>query len=452
MSKILVSCSSMIFCEGKAQLVSFYEGFVNELMRYGNNVLLCNTAEFLTKPWNSKNEEAGTLSVTKLKKKIQDFAPDYVFAFNNSKFSFIEEICDCPIFVCEADSFMYYNDKDKLITNKDRYHFICNKSDAKKLKKKGIKDNKIVETYFATAFKAESVKSLGNISFIGSNFKAPDSLIKLLAIHNTPEIKATIKYLADNFEVSPKEYLSENNMEWLLDAISSSGFSEISSAQNRLEVLSAISRLGLELFGTKSWLSTASYAPNVALSYNDKQVYSLKHTQNIYNGTKVGLNISHTQAVENFPWRVLDIMASNSCLLSNNIRCLNDFTKEFVSLPTYTSSAEAYELAQKLLSDEEYRKDLILGSQACVEAQGRWIHRFSELESAFGISLIGSGIGSIEHMNRFEFFGLSKTIYSEAIKIGTKVVPKKLHWPIYSLLKRLHLAPDYQTIVSIIRP
>ena len=45
---------------------------------------------------------------------IKNFDPDLVISFNNSSVEGIENAVNCPIAFWDADSFQFFNDKDKI--------------------------------------------------------------------------------------------------------------------------------------------------------------------------------------------------------------------------------------------------------------------------------------------------------------------------------------------------
>ncbi|WP_197064419.1 glycosyltransferase, partial [Aeromonas enteropelogenes] len=161
----------------------------------------------------------------------------------------------------------------------------------------------------------------------------------------------------------------------------------------------------------------------------DKDVYTLKHNQDIYNRSRVSVSISHSQAAEGFPWRVFDIMASNSCLLSDKRQGIADFTKGYVDIPMFSDPFEARKLAKALLGSENLRNQIIQGSNACIEDKGRWHHRFRDIGEAVGVSLInGDRIGSSKQIFSTDFISINKA--SERItelqrKYHNKIIIRK---------------------------
>ncbi|GAB3520454.1 glycosyltransferase family protein [Photobacterium alginatilyticum] len=452
MAKILLCFSSHIYVDGQFKLISYYEGLISELERYNNEVMVCNTAEFLKKSWNSENEESGFLKLKKLTSDITEFNPDLVISFNNSKLSFIEELCDCPIAIWQADSLPYYNDQERIKKDPNRYLYFCLSNDVvTQLKAIGAKDENVFIINSGTAVVSENLEFSANISFIGSNFSGPTSLANLLKKHNKQEVKDAVKYLANNFYVEPEKYLKEKKLDFILDYMEPDDFGAINSSQDRTNVLNAVNELGLSLYGNSSWYNTVAYSPNLALAFNPRSVYSLKHNQDIYNSSRVCLNVSHAQAVECFPWRIMDIMASNGCLLSSYNAGIEKFTKGYVNLPMYKSTGEAHELAKRLLNDDVYRSELVSASQACIEEKGRWKHRFKEISEATGIELINNSDEKFNtiYMHRERYISDVYKQYINLILLAARLTPKQTHSFLYTVATSLGIKVDYNLVKSV---
>lgn len=113
-----------------------------------------------------------------------------------------------------------------------------------------------------------------------------------------------------------------------------------------------------ELYGTRSWLEKYHFDSRLNIAYVDKEVFSIEHNQNIYNRTKIGLNVSHLQAVDEFLWRVLDILSSNAFLVTD---WHNQFKTRFDGLcfPVFRDEQEARDICKHLLDDEDERRQIV---------------------------------------------------------------------------------------------
>lgn len=452
MAKVLLCFSSHIYVDNEFKIVSYYEGLIKAFQEHNNQVLVVNTADFLNKPWDGKNKESQFCKVQDIRRDITNFSPDLIISFNNSKLSFLEEEFDCPIVIWEADSFTFYNDRDRIRLNPKRYHYFCLSNNVRKqVLSVGAPENQVHMINSGTAVSCENLEKQHNVSFIGSYFSGPVGLASFLAKEHQEEVKEAINYLSSNFYVEPSRYLKERNMEAVLEYVKPKDFGSISTAHNRNSTLSVMTEFGLALYGTRSWQSIATSLPSLALSFDQTPVYSLKHNQDIYNKSYINLNISHAQAVDGFSWRVMDIMASNGCLLSTENDGLKRFTKGFVDIPMFRSSGEAYMAARKILNDESYRRDIVEGSHACIEEKGRWKHRFKEIEEVIGVSLCDSGDkGEVIYLSRNDYPSSLYSLYAKSVSFADFITPKPLRYPIYLLATKLGFSIDYYQIRSVL--
>lgn len=386
MARIFISAPAGILEQDEYKFAVFYEGFIKSLISRGHDIRAINSFNFLNHAWHGSNNLKSSISDEILKEKIRAFDPELIIAFNHSIPQCILDVTDCPVAVWDADSLPFYNDKDYISNNIERYSFLCfSNAGVQNALRFGAKQNSVHMVLAGTSVEAEPAIQNKNISFIGTLFTIPHGFIKLLKERGPDKIKPLVEDLRDNFYESHEQILLKHNAKWAENYIDTARLASISSTQLRASILNDITELGLTIFGDDSWLSVGEYLPWLAMSYKPEKVYSLKHNQDIYNSSKICINISHTHAVDGFPWRIMDIMASNGCLLSDRKTGLVEFTKGFVDIPMYDNRAEAYDLCKKLLNDDIWRKEIVSGSQECIKAKGLWSHRIKDLEDIFGL-------------------------------------------------------------------
>ena len=159
------------------------------------------------------------------------------------------------------------------------------------------------------------------------------------------------------------------------------------AGHQRFLTTSNLMDLGFNIFGPPIWLKCAQYSIDIIESYSSDAVWTLKHNELIYNRSKVALNISHSQNVTGYPWRVPDIMASNAVLLSDPKDDLQADFGDHVNLQTYNSAYEARDITQKLLAEDSLRDDIVMQQNACIEENFRWKHRFPIISQITGVDL-----------------------------------------------------------------
>jgi len=84
----------------------------------------------------------------------------------------------------------------------------------------------------------------------------------------------------------------------------------------------------------------------LVFAFDYTPVTSIKLTEKLLNSSKIGINLYHAQAVTGFSWRVADIMASNSCLISPNKQDLQKLNP-YMKIPTFETPEEAREICKK---------------------------------------------------------------------------------------------------------
>lgn len=380
MAKIVITHFSGICIQGRFVATVFYEGLIQSLLAEGHSVLHIITNNFISRPWNGSNDVFSENLQIQTLKKIKDFEPDLIISFNNSSIKGIEDAVNCPIALWEADSFRFFNDKKVIRKNADRYHYFAFASDAINDYKRelGISNNQVSRIPVATAIKNLSEKKLYNVSFIGNTF-ATDASFGSLA--SAPELRKINPQHLNEKEIvrlaSKYSHIS-NNVEELL--LRSSGQKRLSLAYNLLDE-------GIKLFGPDSWYKLAMLDDRIFDSYDPRNVYSLDHNQKIYNRSKISLNTNHWQATTGFAWRAVDILASDSVLLTESSSDLQKLCENRLELQTFNSPREAKDAVKTLLQCKSRREDLIHQQNTLADENFRWHHRFPLMAQLTGVDL-----------------------------------------------------------------
>lgn len=447
MARIIFSTISGL--PNQTKLPCLYEGFVNALVREGNEVLVIITNKLIRNHW-SCNETNANINKGALDKKITDFNPDLVISWNNSLYENTPRLTDCPIIIYGTDSPAVFSDRDKLKNNISRYNIVVASSDFIPMVNsyfgKNYKSLDVV--YFATDFVAEEIEQNKNISFIGTNFSfAADNFKKKFSNNfndkKRKELQTFIKYFSQNLLQKPEVHLKELGLsKSLIENISHIELLNLISSNTRIQTLASIADLGLSLYGSKDWRNVADYSVDLALSYVDQEITSVKENQDIYNSSKVSINISHAQAGSAFSWRVRDIMACNSALVSDPRQDIVTQFGKYVKIPTYENPFEARQICEKLLKDEIWRKEIIAGSQLAIEEGHRFKYRMKDLEQIVGVKLFcDEPSGRVEFLNPDEFIRGSSA--SKAIDNLCFFIEKAHKKRPKSFFNRLSLAKDH---------
>ena len=234
----------------------------------------------------------------------------------------------------------------------------------------GVKESQIKLIIPFSTIQPEEMPLEQNIVFIGSKFVSQYVTPLILFLQKKPnrrqreEFLNALNYLKENPYAEFAEFIDKQIIrDGLVAKHFDIGFERMQlSDEKRIAVLSAVADFGLTLYGTSNWTEFQFYNSNLLLSYSTKRVMTIAENAAAYNSSKIGISVGHLQAVEGFPWRTLDIMRSNACLVSDYHK---DFEKFFPKnlFPVYKDAYEAREICKELLIDESKRRKIVIECQ-----------------------------------------------------------------------------------------
>lgn len=379
MANLVITHFSGIFFNGTYQSSCYYDGMISALLEEGHNVLQIITSNFLSHPWNGSNRPYSEFKRQRVLKEVVAFKPDLIISFNNSSIEGIEDALDCPIALWDADSFRFFNDKKKLLKNQDRYCYFAFSSTGLDDYDKEIDSKAAIKARVpsATHVRHLDTEKRYNISFIGNAFFNSDTLQLFLKDH--PEFvdlaEDEISKISD-FKTSIAGKRGIRKTELLFQ----------SSGLGRANVVFNLFDYDIKIFGDQEWYNIGSLDSRVFKAYDPSKVYSLAHNELIYNRSKISLNVSHKQNITGYPWRVLDIMASSSALITDS---KPDFIRDFpgIKAPIYNSISDLLRLTSNLLEDEAWRKEYVFQCNNAVDEGFRWKHRFALISQITGVDM-----------------------------------------------------------------
>jgi hypothetical protein len=174
---------------------------------------------------------------------------------------------------------------------------------------------------------------------------------------------------------------------------------------NRAKHLELISDLGLKIYGKSHSLSNIALLDNLIFSIEEIEgILSASENKDIYDRSKLSINLhfahnSIDPSLSSYSWRVPDIMASSSCLVSTYCPALDQDFSKWVKIPQFSNKFEAYDVCRKLLSDESWRKDIVENSKIAIkEGSFTFNDRVIEIEQIFNLKR-----NEKEDNSKFEF-------------------------------------------------
>ena len=375
----------------------YVQAFTNALTRMGNTVksiILNDFDQFQT------DEE------------IISFKPDFIFVINNMNINQnILDNTDCPIVIVVCDSLPFLNNPDLIRANKERYYFLHPSNDTYSQIDAvfpGTPENRSVILGHVTDLRKRNVEQDIPISFVGSLGNWDVSFTKYWnAMFASSDLtdSQTLSFLIERkeaflkqlreYETAPLDVQSSVLKEPALpDFDATVGFQYkksivyLRTCNLRFAVLEQLTDLGLKIYSYPyGMVDVIRYNIKMFECFDFTPSVTLADSERTFNRSKISMNLPHAQAVEGLSWRVPDILASNACLLSDYRPDLKKLMTGYIDMPMYESPAEARELAQKLLKDDVWRKEIVAASQQMVEDKCRFEHRLRKVAEKTGLKL-----------------------------------------------------------------
>lgn len=356
MARVLLGLYNALYQDGVAEkFPSWYDGLIRGLREKGNDLYIWQISEFGKEHTEFSDED---------KSRIKDFNPELCISFNNV-LPDISFLYGCPEIIIIVDSVKYLSNKELLIERDKLWIGSFQKADLTVLKEYGISQQHLFVTRPYTAVRPDdSIIPDNNICFIGTRFGIPRSAeVRSVVDLSSDAVKkygVCLDYVKGHPLISEEELIDicDVTEPGLAGRLSVKDMLSLLSGEKRVRILSSVVDLGLSLYGTRSWLTNYHFDSRLNLSFIDKEVWTVSDNQNVYNHSKIGLNISHLQAVDGFPWRVLDILSSNACLVSDYHSGYDEYFKG-LHFPIYHDQFEAREVCKDLLKDENGRRQIV---------------------------------------------------------------------------------------------
>jgi len=421
---------------------SFYYDFAEEFLLNGNKVM----------HWNIYNHDFLEGSKEKILDKITKFKPDFIISFNNICPEDVIKKFPIPVLLLDSDNPEFFHNKD-IIGKYDGLFYLGFQSASKELYQNILKAD-ITEKNFlffptATNFRKDTTKTANtNISFIGSNFYR-DFLKESERILIPQEID-TVLYLTD--KVKKNYFFDDQN---ITDKSLINFTKYYLAGQYRLKYLSAISDLGLQIYSDSNWKNLFYYDLELSKCYNSKIVFTKEENQDIYNSSKIAINLSHLQATSSFSFRVPDIMATNACLVMEEKIDWHKIYGPYVSNEVkkaiiYKDQYDMREKCINLLKDEELRLRCVDECQKAIEINGRWHSRIRSLENFLGMKLLNNSLPQLRDYKSLELHLViekdekeeekyEKAEKKKEEKVDPKIQPQPQNFPKKKLKSNLYM-------------
>ena len=349
MANIAIFNFTPIYINGEWKNLHYYNSIILAFKNRGHNVYNFITNKILCDPWNGNNVSISKDGDSEAELKLKKFKPDLIISFNNSKPSFVEKF-DCPIVIAEADTVQYFSDQNLIKKNVDRYHFFYFTNDGANqiINSFNASKNRIFFIENATSIKSKKIDKVHEISFIGTLYQYHSGKI----------------YLKDK----------KNNTDYL----------NYITAYKRKKLLLSLKDYNLKIYTNRvpdSYLDLLEYG-----KISNEHAFETITIEKIMNQSLISLNHSHEQAKnQGYSWRVLDILASNSLLITEKSSLLAKKFGKNINRQFYDSVSDVKKICNYFLKNKNARSDLIAEQNQIIDKFFRWEDRIKKIENIFGL-------------------------------------------------------------------
>jgi hypothetical protein len=346
MANIAIFNFTAVYLDGQWKNMHYYNSVISAFKKRKHNVLNFITNDIILDPWNGFNISISPYVEEEVEKALKKFKPDLIICFNNSKINIVEKF-DCPIAIWEADTAKYFSDKDSIKKNVDRYYFIYTSQNGEEnfINLFNAKKKNLIYIENATSIKPKKIKKIHDISFIGSLYD--------------PDIFFNLKKSDDNYI----DYMS---------------------AKERKKIL--LNLIGYDLKIYTNNIPLAYHSFKACNKISDKIVFDTNEVEKVINQSLISLNHSHHQAKNiGYSWRVHDILASSSLLITEKSTLLSERFGKNIKKQFYSSAYEARKKCEYFLKNKNARLDLIAEQNEIIDKFYRWEDRIKKIEDIFGL-------------------------------------------------------------------
>jgi len=390
---------------------------------------------------------------------IKEVDPAFIFSTNRCGITqLLMEKVRCPIVTYMVDLMPFYHqggEEQPLFCEKDVLLTPTSNSVVYWEEKYPVLQGKVYHMPFSTDpedFSDSShVDQDTNISFVGTYFYANQVLQLLKHYQEDQEVYSAILSLIQevekDYDLDFQEALGRLK---LLDVLKGRNIgpdifkmtiANLISLNSRVKYLDAVSDQGLKLYGTKNWVDVAQYSLDLLRCFQfDQFIKTREQLVDVYQRSKIALNISHHQAVNGFPYRIFDIMASNALLITE-YKENSDLFKLFgknMPIPMYRDENELKELVHYYLTHEEERLKCVAECNQLIANGHTFEDRIKKIFSLLDIRLDSSDQGKVNHVDVDDVFVIPViNEATQAVEIMERSSKQLLKRVLLSLRQRL---------------
>lgn len=237
----------------------------------------------------------------------------------------------------------------------------------------------------ATSPSTNSSKSYGqlkkhNISIVANLLDSSDFALGYRRCINSPKktelLQRAVTAIRDNNPINYEDCIGDVRLGDILNELKwtklyfEMKIQNLISNESRITITEKLDTLGLTLYGNDRWLAASAFYPKVLDYFHSGEIIaSHSDIMEIYNSSKICINIPQVQTRSALPYRVIDILASDALLITQFHPESDLFTMFGKDCPVlmYKNLEELVSICNHYLSHEDERQLLINRCNALVE-------------------------------------------------------------------------------------
>ena len=404
------------------ELGSYFQSLVDAFVESGVTLHLILTNDLV--PNLGARGFSADVSERKLIAYINGVSPDFVFSTNRGGITsgMMREV-QCPIVTWMVDRipFLHHGGgHNSLFGERDYVVTSSTKNVARLESLYPVLKNRVHYLPFATNVgdfqRYSDVEQDVDISFVGTYFYC-GQLTNILDTYKHDKklvepILKLVKRISENYDLDINDEVKELGLEYVLkdfdlDIFKFKGLlANAISLNRRVKCLDAVSDLGLRLYGTENWVNVNQFSLQLLSCYQFGEFIKTRgQLVNLYQRTKIGLNVSHHQAVDGLPYRIFDIMASRALLVSD-FREDSDLYKLFgrdIPIPMYRDENDLRKCVVHFQKNESERRDAVNECNRLVRDGFSFQDRVKQFYDIVGLSFATSSSGKLLRVERSVF-------------------------------------------------
>lgn len=386
------------------------------------------------------------VSETKIINKIKELNPVLVLSMNNGGMTRnIRNSIKCPVVRWLFDDIPHLfimdgiDDLEKAFGDDD--FIVCyNTSIQKEIIKLNPKlSDKVLFLPHATDYncfkKNKDAKFNKNINFVGS-FLETNYIIRVLTKYHkqnpdlAKKIALAVSRLKENYfldfkklvaDLELESFLENEKMNWLEFKLV---LCDVLSSEERYQGVQAIADLGLKIYGGTTWISPILLSEALLSSFQfGVQVDTQEKLAEVYQTSKITVDLPNIQNAQALSGRVIDAMASQSLLITKfqeKSDIFSLFGKDH-PIPMYKNPKHLRELCEYYLNNEEARLAAVQACNKLVEKNFDFEDRVRQVLSLASLKtnteLVRANQGAIEYISSSNF----KKIFCKARLLGAAI-------------------------------